>query len=136
MARTLALSGDETRILTRAVEGAAALSDAWPLPGRGYLRFWQRWEPGAVEAVLLALAERDRRPTRESEALEHLLNDLLERRLRPRPPLLSGEEVMALAKIPRGPEVGRLLQRIEEQRADGVLKTPEDARRWLLSTAC
>jgi poly(A) polymerase len=88
-----------------------------------------------VEAVLLALSEGDRRPTRQSVALEHRLGFLLERRLRPQPPLLSGEEVMALTTIPRGPEVGRLLQRIEELRADGILTTAEDARRWLLSTA-
>jgi poly(A) polymerase len=149
IARTLALSSDESRVLARAVAGADALAVACPLPGRGRLRFWQRWEPGAVEAALLSL-DRDEpvaavdpgsatgtkleaargkgQPTSVGEAL---LADLLERRLRPRAPLLTGVEVMAILDLPPGPEVGRVMQQLEEHRADGQLSTAEGARSWL-----
>jgi poly(A) polymerase len=150
----LALSANETRTLTRAVGGASALREAWPLPGRGHLRFSQQWEPGAVEAVLLTLAAsavskqgtfssprhqnvpvkraaESQQPTTDMEPLESLLSDLLERRLRPQPPLLVGQEIMAILGVTPGPEVGRHLQQIEERRADGILTTPDDAREWL-----
>jgi hypothetical protein len=149
IARTLALSTDESRVVVRAVAGAGALAVACPLPGRGRLRFWQRWEPGAVEAVLLALARDAARsapgPGGEAEPNlpaasgaeqptsvgEALLRDLLERRLRPRAPLLTGVEVMEILKLPPGPEVGRVMQRLEEHRADGLLSTADEAREWL-----
>jgi poly(A) polymerase len=102
-----------------------------------------------VEAVLLAIALH--RATTESEvpsvaiarppasagteqpisALEHLLREALERRLRPQPPLLTGDAVMAILGLPPGPEVGHYLQEIEESRADGRLQTGEEAREWL-----
>jgi tRNA nucleotidyltransferase/poly(A) polymerase len=147
LARTLALSAQEGRVLRRAVAGSRALAEAWPLPGRGRLRFWQEWEPGAVEAALLALSEArclddskaaltsgSRGPRSEAEpttVLEALLADLLERRLRPVPPLLAGSEVMTILSLPPGPVVGWYLQRVEERRADGLLSTAEEAWEWL-----
>jgi poly(A) polymerase len=149
IARTLALSTEEGRVLIRAVAGADALDAAWPVHGRDRLRFWQQWEPGAVEAVLVDLARATRgRPddgsgttcgrrdaSGESEPTasvqEALLGDLLERRLRPKPPLLTGSEVMELLGLPPGPEVGRMMQRVEEQRADGLLSSSDEARTWL-----
>jgi len=121
------------------VGGATALEEARPSSGSGRLRFSQRWEPGAVEAALLALAADHGRPwagDREaqggcSESLSILLSDLLERRLRPLPALLTGEEIMAICRLSPGPEVGRCLQEVEEQRADGRLHTPDEAREWL-----
>ena len=65
--------------------------------------------------------------------LEELLADLLERRLRPLPPLLAGEEVMAMLQLAPGPEIGRWLQQVEERRADGLIRTAEEARDWLRS---
>jgi hypothetical protein len=67
---------------------------------------------------------------RESD-LTGLVGDLLKRRLRPQPALLTGDEVMAILQIGPGPEVGRYLQEIEEWRADGRLRTADEAREWL-----
>lgn len=142
IAHTLRLSTEESRVLTRGVQGAAALIQARPLPGRGHLRFSRQWEPGAVEAGLLALAASEvwaagaasphtPYPTPRTAPLEELLADLLDRRLRPKPPLLTGEEIMAISGLGPGPHVGRYLQQVEEARADGVLRTPEEARDWL-----
>ena len=148
IARTLCLSTDETRIVMRAIQGAEALRKDSPECGRERLRFSQRWEPGSVEAVLLAIAAGhaaescpaasrtdgvDHRGSSRpgDEALIDLLGELLKRRQRPVPPLLSGEEVMAILHLMPGPPVGRYLQEVEERRADGWLRTPEEAREWL-----
>ena len=137
IARSLGLSADESRVVTRAVGGAAALTEAWPAFGRERLRFSQRWEPGAVEAALLALAAGDREKEDGEQqganpsAPSALLSYLLQRRLRPMPPLLTGAEIMAICRLSPGPAVGRYLQQVEEQRADGLLHTPEEARDWL-----
>lgn len=151
IARTLAMSSEESRVLARAVAGADALETACPLPGRGRLRFWQQWEPGAVEAALLAIARAgegtrgdrggtDASPDQRSVATEQptsveeaLLTDLLERRRRPKAPLLTGSDVMEILSLPPGPEVGRVMQRVEERRADGLLRTADEARTWLRS---
>jgi poly(A) polymerase len=135
--RSLCLSADETRVVDRAVGAASALEADRPSSGSGRLHFSQRWEPGAVEAALLTLAADQDAPgagDREegrSGSLTLLLSYLLERRLRPLPALLTGEEVMAICRLSPGPEVGRCLQRVEEQRADGLLQTPDEAREWL-----
>lgn len=134
----LCLSSDEARVVTRAVQGCDVLRQAPPAAGRERLRFFQRWEPGAVEAALLAIAagraenaaEPGRLPSPE-EALIDVLGDLLERRLRPVPSLVTGEEVMAILQLAPGPAVGQYLQEVEERRADGALRTAEDARAWL-----
>jgi poly(A) polymerase len=148
--RALALSGEEARVVRRSVGGASALHQARPISGSERLRFWQQWEPGAVEAVLLAIAalmtdarcrSRGGEPVDESTtttgqeqpttSLGNLLSDALERRLRPQPSLLTGDEVMSLLELEPGPEVGRTLQEIEERRADGLLQTADEAREWL-----
>jgi hypothetical protein len=150
IAQTLSLSGEESRVVRRAVGGASALRHALPGSGSERLRFWQQWEPGAVEAVLLAIASlratpesegptgmtaplstASPRPGQPTTPLEDLLRDALERRLRPQPPLLTGDAVMELLGMPPGPEVGRCLQEIEERRADGGLRTEDEAREWL-----
>ena len=48
------------------------------------------------------------------------------------PPLLSGEEVMALLGLPPGPEVGRYLSLIREEQLSGRLADRDAARRFLL----
>jgi poly(A) polymerase len=138
IAGALALSSEETRVVRRAVGGANALQQAVPGSGSERLRFFQQWEPGAVEAVLLAIAAlrvgskpRTAAAVQPTTSLEALLSDLLERRLRPRPPLLTGDVVMELLGLPPGPEVGRCLQAIEERRADGLLQSADDAIDWL-----
>jgi poly(A) polymerase len=146
--RSLCLSVDESRVVKRAVEGCRFLSREWPAAGSERLRFFQRCEPGAVEAVLLEIAtERATIASAVSDkagsarasgaSLPHvqasiqLLADLLERRLHPPAPLLTGDEVMAILQLTPGPLVGQLLQEVEERRADGRLATAAEAREWL-----
>jgi hypothetical protein len=40
-------------------------------------------------------------------------------------------EVMQLLGIAPGPRVGQVLEEVQEARADGLLRTNEDAVRWL-----
>ncbi len=47
------------------------------------------------------------------------------------PPLLSGRELMALLKIPSGPQVGRYLTGIREEQLSGRLSTREEALAWV-----
>jgi poly(A) polymerase len=147
IARALCLSADETRVVTRAAQAAGDLFLARPEQGRERLQFYQRTEPGSVEAVLVAIAAGragvSRGETRMEAAcrnpglapgeptLIEILSDVLSRRLRPVPPLLSGEEVMAALQLSPGPLVGQYLQAVEEHRADGWLRTAEEAREWL-----
>jgi poly(A) polymerase len=134
-------------VIARAVHGAEALLREWPEQGRERLRFFQRTEPGSVEAVLLAIAAgragmtdaeagsdsacRSQRLPAGEPALIEILSVSLSRRLRPVPPLLSGEEVMAVLQLAPGPQVGQHLQAVEEHRADGWLRTADEAREWL-----
>ncbi len=50
----------------------------------------------------------------------------------PKRPLLSGEEVMALLGLRPGPQVGQALSALLEAQAEGRVKTPEEARAFLL----
>ena len=44
----------------------------------------------------------------------------------PPPPLLRGEDVLDLG-VPPGPEVGRLLELVDEERAVGAVATRQEA---------
>jgi putative nucleotidyltransferase with HDIG domain len=46
--------------------------------------------------------------------------------------LLTGQDVMEIAGLSPGPEVGRLLAALEEAHLQGKVKTAEEARQWLL----
>lgn len=68
---------------------------------------------------------------REAWILIDIFQEILEEPL-PTKPLLSGEEVMALLRLSPGPEVGRALAALLEAQAEGRVKTPEEARAFLL----
>jgi poly(A) polymerase len=53
----------------------------------------------------------------------------------PRPPLLTGDEVMRLLGVPPGPVVGLALRAIEEAHAVGDVKDRDDAEAYLLRVA-
>jgi tRNA nucleotidyltransferase/poly(A) polymerase len=78
---------------------------------RGLHRFRRATEPWALEALAFLGA---------SDLSEPLL---AARRSAPRKPLLRGGEL----GLPPGPEVGRLLEEIEEERAAGTISTKEEA---------
>jgi poly(A) polymerase len=59
------------------------------------------------------------RQSRELESQPHI-----------RPPLLSGDDLIALGMKP-GPALGKVLAEIREKQLEGELKTPEEAREWV-----
>ncbi|WP_460171496.1 HDIG domain-containing metalloprotein [Thermus sp. FJN-A] len=87
------------------------------LPALPYLMAADRLATRGVEAEAWAVLGR------YQEALREPL---------PERPLLSGEAVMALLGLDPGPEVGRALKALLEAQASGQVKTPEEARAFLL----
>jgi hypothetical protein len=99
---------NETRRFARRLLAAVPPEDDSP---RAIHRFRRSTEPWALEALrLLGLPE-----------LEPAV--LASRSAEPPEPLLRGDEL----GVPAGPEVGRLLARIAEERAAGTIETREDA---------
>jgi hypothetical protein len=99
---------NELRGLARAVLGAERPDDE---SARSIHRFRRRTEPWAIEALrFVGAAELE-------PAVERA------RREEPQAPLLRGDEL----GLPPGPEIGRLLDRIAEERAAGTIATREDA---------
>jgi hypothetical protein len=47
-----------------------------------------------------------------------------------RPPLLGGDDLIALGLKP-GPALGRVLAELREKQLQGDLKTPAEAREWV-----
>lgn len=104
-------------------------------------RFVHRRRELLPDLLSLMLADREaaRGPSsspasRHAYALgfERVLAALEERPTAP-PPLLRGEEVMALLGLPPGPGVGAALRALAEAQALGEVRTPEEARNWLLA---
>ncbi|HEU4753748.1 MAG TPA: hypothetical protein VFU47_11630 [Armatimonadota bacterium] len=132
-ARYLALSNEERDIIAKglaAAREARELARRWPQPGRLRLRLFQKAGPVGAEAVLLAAAADG-----WSDAYRELLGEALRRHFWPEPPLLSGVEVMQLLRLSPGPAVGRALAEVEEARADGLIRSPQEAVRWLRERA-
>jgi hypothetical protein len=107
--RLLALPvSNETKRLTRTLVSATPPSDGSP---REIHRFRRATEPWAVEAVAYLGAP-------------ELVAVVTEARKRdPAEPLLRGDEL----PVPPGPDVGRLLDLVEEERAAGTISTRDEA---------
>jgi tRNA nucleotidyltransferase/poly(A) polymerase len=101
------LSNDQRRLL-RTVLRAERPADDSP---RQIHRFRRATEPWALEALEFLGAPE----------LQPLVEEA--RRREPPEPLVRGDEL----GLPPGPEVGRLLERIEEERAAGTISTREEA---------
>jgi hypothetical protein len=99
---------NETRRFARILLSAEPPADASP---REIHRFRRRTEPWALEALRFLGAVELEEAVRTSRAAE------------PAVPLLRGDEL----GVPSGPEVGRLLERIAEERAAGTIRTREEA---------
>jgi hypothetical protein len=99
---------NETRRFARTLLHAKAPADASP---RAVHRFRRTTEPWALEALAFLDANELRDAVVEARASE------------PKKPLLRGSEL----GIPPGPEVGRLLEEIAEERAAGTIRTKEEA---------
>jgi tRNA nucleotidyltransferase/poly(A) polymerase len=78
-------------------------------------RFRRRTEPWALSALAFLGATDLYEAVRAARAAD------------PAEPLMKGEDVLALGVEP-GPEVGRLLELVAEERAAGTIETPEQAR--------
>jgi tRNA nucleotidyltransferase/poly(A) polymerase len=100
---------NELRRYARALLRAEPPGD---LSARSVYRFRRDTEPWAVEAARFA---------RGGEELERAIEDA--RAADPAEPLLRGDEL----GLPPGPEIGRLLALVEEERAAGTISTQEDA---------
>jgi hypothetical protein len=100
---------NDVRRLARTVIAAERPSDLSP---REIHRFRRATEPFALEAVdFLGGSPALRRAVEESRVAD------------PSEPLLRGDEL----GLPAGPEIGRLLDRVEEERAAGTISTREEA---------
>jgi tRNA nucleotidyltransferase/poly(A) polymerase len=99
---------NELRRLVRTVLSARAPADRSP---REIHRFRRATEPYALEAAMFVGGPELREAIVRSRARE------------PKEPLVRGDEL----GVPPGPEIGRLLERIEEERAAGSISTREEA---------
>jgi len=115
--RLVAVFGEELKRLPVSNElrrYASALMRAEPpgdLSARSVYRFRRETEPWAVEAARFAGGEELERAIEEARAAD------------PAEPLLRGDEL----GLPPGPEIGRLLALVEEERAAGTIATREEA---------
>ena len=99
---------NETRRFVRTLLAARPPADGSP---REVHRFRRATEPWALEALAFLGATEFYEPVRRARASE------------PPEPLVRGDEL----GLPPGPEVGRLLERIAEERAAGTISTREEA---------
>ena len=97
-----------TRRFARTLLSASPPLDASP---RAIHRFRRATEPWAVEALVYLGAGEYAAPVRDQRAHD------------PAAPLLRGDEL----GLPPGPEIGRLLERIAEERAAGTISTRDEA---------
>jgi tRNA nucleotidyltransferase/poly(A) polymerase len=102
---------NETRRFARVLLAAERPRDASP---RELHRFRRRTEPWGLSALAFLGATDLYDPLREARASD------------PPQPLLRGDDLLGLG-IPRGPEIGRLLELVDEERAAGTISTREEA---------
>jgi putative nucleotidyltransferase with HDIG domain len=112
---------------------------------RARYRFHRDLGEEVPDLVCLALCDAAGTTGREPEAVYHgatraLLEGLLAglapaREEAAAPPLVRGGDVMDALGLPPGPEVGRLLARAREAQALGLVRTREEALRWLAGRA-
>ena len=109
-----------------------------PLSRRSIWRYLVATAPNAADVTLLTVADRLATRGRNAEpaiaahlelAREMLGHAFAQRAAGPRPPLVRGDELAAALDLLPGPELGALLQELEEDRFAGVVSTPEEAIR-------
>jgi len=126
--RHLRLSGREITFVRHALAAATEaleLAQRWPVSPRERLRFFRRARDAGPGAILLAASVAD------APAWPPLLQEAFHRLEQSLAPLVTGRDVMRLLGLKPGPWIGRLLDAVEEERADGRLTTREEALDWL-----
>ncbi|HUO69542.1 MAG TPA: HDIG domain-containing protein [Solirubrobacteraceae bacterium] len=106
-----------------------------PLSRRTVYRYLRACEPVGVDVTLLSVADRlatrgrgsEQAISRHVELARQLLGEALAWRAeRPRPPL-RGDQLARAVGLRPGPEIGRLLDELEEATFAGEIHTPEEA---------
>ena len=111
----------------------AVLADAGELPNDlpGRRRFLHRCGPLWPTALVVQGA---RQPTRSwsttARQLASLASTVGATVFQP-PRLLGGDEICRRLGLEPGPEIGRILDEIEDLQVDGEISTPAEARAWL-----
>lgn len=142
-ARAMALSSSEARQVAVIVQGH--MRPAWlgrsspegEPSRRSIYRFFRDTGSNGLDICLLSLAEglvtrsdpEEEGWTRRSKSIITLLDHFLNRRMETITPplLLTGSELMAALDLTEGPEVGELLQLIQEAQAAGEVSTTDGA---------
>ncbi len=143
--RRLRFSAQEVRLLGTIV--THHMRPGWllkqpPVTNRAVYRFFRDTGDAGIDVVMLALA--DQLATRgETLTTQHwrdylgLAHRLLESYFhKPAeavdpPRLVSGDDVLSLLGMRPGPQVGRLLERVREEQAEGLLRSREEALDFL-----
>ncbi len=109
-----------------------------PLSRRSVWHYLQATAPYPVEVTAFTVADRLATRGRNAEpaiaAHLELAREMIGQAFAvadatPAPPLVRGDELAAAVGLPRGPRLGRLLARLEEERFAGEIATPEEALR-------
>lgn len=139
--QALRFSRAETEAVARMVRAhlrPSFLADApGGVTGRAAYRFFKATGESGVEVVLLALADhlsiwgpnlQPERWGRRLEAARRLLAYYSERAAQAGlPRLVTGEDLMRELGLSPGPQIGRLLEAIQEAQAEGTVRTREEA---------
>jgi tRNA nucleotidyltransferase/poly(A) polymerase len=131
----LRFSTSSCRMVRGSLENLAGasslLSNDHPAPLDLY-RFCHRADPALPEAVLLSLARTEANGKERRQAAsalwEYFRSTYREYRSNP---LVTGRDVMAAVQGATGPAVGRLLEEVEEARAQGIVGTRNEALEYL-----
>ncbi len=106
-----------------------------PLGRRAIYRYLRACEPVQVDVTLLSVADRlatrgrgsDEAIARHLELARELLGEALAwREVRPRPPV-RGDELARAVGLRPGPQLGQILEELEEASFAGEIRTPEQA---------
>ncbi|MBI5682007.1 MAG: CCA tRNA nucleotidyltransferase [Deltaproteobacteria bacterium] len=111
------------------------------IPYRTKAHLFRAMDKDGIDLLFLSLA--DARATRGGEdyRLVQVVRELISfyyniYSIKKQPPLLKGDDIMRLFKIPEGVMVGRILKKVQDTEGEGRVKNKKEAiefiRRWLL----
>jgi len=139
--KKLRFSRDEAKCVYTIIEQhlrPAHLSRAKKVTRRAVYRYFRVADRAGIDAALLSLADhlatwgpnlREQCWRRQIEVVKILLTHYFKRReetIAP-PPLVTGNDLMITLELEEGPEIGRLLEELQESQAAGEVQTREEA---------